>query len=77
MLKYAFAIAVITAGTAFADNQPETTGLSKEVRHELVMLPFLDVFDNLTYSVDGAAVVLGGHVTKPHSRESRQKRSGR
>lgn len=73
MLKYAFAIAVITAGTAFADNRSETTGLSKEVRHELVMLPFLDVFDNLTYSVDGAAVVLGGQVTKPILRSTAEK----
>lgn len=39
--------------------------IQKEVRHELVMLPFLDVFDNLTYRVDGYNVTLGGQVTNP------------
>jgi hyperosmotically inducible protein len=38
----------------------------KEVRHELVMLPFYGVFDNLSYSVapDGT-VTLQGQVARP------------
>ena len=39
--------------------------LQKEVRHELVMLPQYDVFDNLAYKVDGGAVTLLGQVTRP------------
>jgi hyperosmotically inducible protein len=39
--------------------------IQKEVRHELVMLPFLTVFDNLAYKVDGYNVTLLGQVTKP------------
>jgi hyperosmotically inducible periplasmic protein len=39
--------------------------IQKEVRHELVMLPFLTVFDNLGYKVDGYNVTLVGQVTKP------------
>jgi hyperosmotically inducible protein len=39
--------------------------LQKEVRHELVMLPYLTVFDNLGYKVDGYNVTLVGQVTKP------------
>ena len=39
--------------------------IQKEVRHELVMLPFLDVFDNLAYKVDGYNVTLLGQVTRP------------
>jgi len=39
--------------------------IQKEVRHELVMLPFLTVFDNLAYKVDGFNVTLLGQVTKP------------
>jgi len=27
--------------------------ITKEVRHELLMLPYLGVFDNLAYKVDG------------------------
>jgi hyperosmotically inducible protein len=39
--------------------------LQKEVRHELVMLPFYDVFDNLAYKVEGGTVTLLGEVTRP------------
>jgi len=39
--------------------------IQKEVRHELVMLPYLDVFDNLAYKVDGYTVALFGQVTNP------------
>jgi hyperosmotically inducible protein len=39
--------------------------ISKEVRHELVMLPYYGVFDNLSYRVDGSTVTLRGEVTQP------------
>jgi hyperosmotically inducible periplasmic protein len=39
--------------------------LSKEVRHQLVMLPWYSVFDNLAYQVDGDKVKLYGQVTRP------------
>ena len=39
--------------------------IQKEVRHELVMLPFETVFDNLAYKVDGYNVTLLGQVTDP------------
>jgi hyperosmotically inducible periplasmic protein len=39
--------------------------LVKEVRHELVMLPYYNVFDNLSYRVDGGTVTLMGQVTRP------------
>jgi hyperosmotically inducible periplasmic protein len=39
--------------------------ITKEVRHELLMLPYLDVFDNLAYRVDGNEVTLTGQVTRP------------
>jgi hyperosmotically inducible protein len=37
----------------------------KEVRHELVMLPYYNVFDNLSYKVEGDTVTLLGQVTQP------------
>ena len=37
----------------------------REVRHELVMLPYYGVFDNLSYRVDGGSVTLMGQVTRP------------
>jgi hyperosmotically inducible periplasmic protein len=39
--------------------------IAKEVRHQLVMLPFYSVFDNLAYRVDGDRVELFGQVTRP------------
>lgn len=39
--------------------------LIKEVRHELIMLPYYNVFDNLTFRVDGRTVILEGQVTQP------------
>ena len=42
-----------------------TQRIQKEVRHELIMLPYLGVFDNLAYRVDGATVTLSGQVTRP------------
>jgi hyperosmotically inducible protein len=39
--------------------------ITKEVRHELLMLPYYDVFDNITYSVNGYNVKLMGQVTNP------------
>lgn len=39
--------------------------IAKEVRHELVMLPYFSVFDNLSYKVEGDTVTLMGQVTRP------------
>jgi hyperosmotically inducible protein len=39
--------------------------ISREVRHELVMLPYYGVFDNLAYKVEGGTVTLLGQVTRP------------
>lgn len=36
-----------------------------EVRHELVMLPYYSVFDDLSFQVDGGTVTLLGQVTLP------------
>ena len=42
-----------------------TERLTKEVRHQLVMLPWYSVFDNLGFKVDGDKVTLYGEVTRP------------
>jgi hyperosmotically inducible protein len=47
--------------------------IQKEVRHELVMLPYLDVFDNLAYKVDGYNVTLTGQVTRPTLKSDAEK----
>ncbi len=39
--------------------------IKREVRHEILLLPFYDVFDNITYSVSDYTVTLMGQVTNP------------
>jgi hyperosmotically inducible protein len=39
--------------------------IARETRHELVMLPYYGVFDDLAFKVDGSTVTLLGHVTRP------------
>lgn len=45
-----------------------TTGeshIAQEVRHELVMLPYYTIFDDLAFRIDGSTVTLLGAVTNP------------
>jgi hyperosmotically inducible protein len=37
----------------------------KEVRHEILTLPFFGVFDNITYKVEGYKVTLMGQASRP------------
>ena len=56
---------LLLALAVFSAAQPNQDKIIKEVRHELVMLPYYGVFDNLAYRVDGTKVTLFGQVTKP------------
>jgi hyperosmotically inducible protein len=67
-----FSIAAFASPTT-QDNQPTSAANQKsidrtikEVRHELVMLPYYGVFDNLSYKVDpDGTVTLMGQVANP------------
>src|SRR5689334_23381629 len=75
LAKY-FSVAVLCLGiSAGADDKDQQrsrlsqqgqNSLAREVRHELVMLPYYSVFDNLSFKVDpGGVVTLMGQVTRP------------
>ena len=56
--------------TAFAQKnkkgeEPTPQDLIKEVRHQLLLLPYYSVFDNLAYKVEGSKVILVGQVVRP------------
>ena len=71
-LSATFALLTITAGLGLADHK-DAKGYDrfvKEIRHELVMLPYYGVFDNLLYKVDGYDVTLMGQVTRPTLKSS-------
>ena len=63
-------------GPALAEKpsgQNEMTGLQKQVRHELVMLPFYSVFDNFAFKVNGGEVTLLGYVSRPTLKTSAER----
>jgi hyperosmotically inducible periplasmic protein len=73
-MKRTLLVLVITLSTiamlGFAQdrNQPSAKSqerITKEVRHELLMLPYFTVFDNIAYKVDGDTVTLLGQVSRP------------
>ncbi|GIU74555.1 MAG: hypothetical protein KatS3mg004_1642 [Bryobacteraceae bacterium] len=61
----------LTAARAFAvDPENETSALlarkmAEKVRHELVMMPWLSVFDHIEFQTDGRTVKLTGAVHRP------------
>lgn len=71
---FVFTLCLLTLPAAtLAQDQPNrdqptarsTERIIKEVRHELLMLPYFTVFDNIAYKVDGFNVTLLGQVTNP------------
>lgn len=46
-------------------SSPAEARIQKEVRHELLMLPWFSVFDNIAFQVNGGTVTLLGQVTRP------------
>jgi hyperosmotically inducible periplasmic protein len=71
-----FALALAVPVLAHADDkkhhqdpyvagQPSESRLIQEVRHQLVMLPYYSVFDDLGFRVEGGTVTLEGAVVRP------------
>jgi hyperosmotically inducible periplasmic protein len=50
---------------AFVRGPQSENRLAQEVRHQLVMLPYYTIFDDLAFRVDGNTVTLLGDVTNP------------
>jgi len=61
-----FAVASTGNGPDPSGSAKQALGLADHVRHELLMLPYYGVFDELSFSIQGAdTVVLSGEVTRP------------
>jgi hyperosmotically inducible protein len=50
---------------AFTSGGPEENRIAREVRHQLVMLPYYGIFDDLAFRLDGSTVTLMGAVARP------------
>ena len=60
--------ALVAAQLGYAASQAGKAGqerIEREVRRELVTLPFYSLFDNFSYRVDGYTVTLMGKVSRP------------
>ena len=64
-LLFATAVSVSAQNADRRLSQKGEDRIVREVRHELVMLPYYSVFDNLAYKVDGPTVTLYGQVARP------------
>jgi hyperosmotically inducible periplasmic protein len=71
------AILLVAAPTTIWSQRPDTgraaDRILREVHHELVMLPYYGVFDNMAYRVDGFTVTLLGQVTRPTLKSDAEK----
>jgi hyperosmotically inducible protein len=78
MLALAATVVIATSAAVAAPKSGETEQgyqqLAKQVRHELVMLPYFGVFDNLAYQIEGSRVTLYGQVVRPSTRTDAERR---
>jgi len=61
-------LSMAVLGVAQDRGQPSARSqerIIKEVRHELLMLPYFGVFDYIAFKVDGSTVTLLGQVVRP------------
>jgi hyperosmotically inducible periplasmic protein len=64
------ALAQTTAMPRSGSRMDPNQRIAREVLHELLMLPYYSVFDNLAFRVDGNSVTLLGQVTDPSTKSS-------
>jgi hyperosmotically inducible protein len=67
-LILAVVVALASLGMSQDRNQPSAKSqdrIIREVRHELLMLPYFGVFDYIAFKVDGDTVTLLGEVVRP------------
>jgi hyperosmotically inducible periplasmic protein len=73
---------LLTTGLALADTTSKTQNLASDqksrdyivsqVRHQLLMIPWVNVFDDLSFKVDGNTVTLMGEVRNPVIKDEAQ-----
>ena len=74
MRRHLRILTILLAATALMAETKHPRSIEKEVRHELVMLPYYGLFDNLAYRVDGATVTLFGQVSRPSLKQDAEAR---
>ena len=68
-------VSVLASAGFAADKATENkeAKVIRQVRHELVMLPYYGVFDNLAFKLNGRTVTLSGQVARPSLKSSAER----
>jgi hyperosmotically inducible periplasmic protein len=82
-MKYKLLVALLAIATVAVTqdqmsqrDQPSARSqerIQREVRHELLMLPYFGVFDSIAFKVDGSTVTLLGQVVRPSLKSDAEK----
>jgi hyperosmotically inducible periplasmic protein len=59
------AAVVLMGSVSLAGPTSQPRSLEDQVRHEILMVPYIGVFDNLDYGIDNGVVTLSGQVVRP------------
>ena len=74
-MKLTIQVLMIIGLATIATAAPKhSKSIEREVRHELVTLPYYSLFDNFSYRVDGSTVTLFGQVTRPTLKQDAENR---
>lgn len=68
VLLIAVLFSVVALGVAQERDMPSARSqerITREVRHELLMLPYFGVFDHIAFQVQSETVILSGQVVRP------------
>lgn len=70
-MKKAIGLMLLAGTLMFGAKAPQISPLENRIRHELVMLPFFTIYDDLSFQVDqNGNVVLTGSVIRPTLKSS-------
>jgi osmotically-inducible protein OsmY len=64
LILFATVLTLVSLGAA-QESAKSQERIIREVRHELLMLPYFGVFDYIAFKVDGSTVTLLGQVVRP------------
>ncbi len=66
LLAMTLGLVSLPASTVAQNQEPKAQqNMVKEIRHQLVLLPWYSVFDNLSFRIEGSKVILLGQVVRP------------
>lgn len=69
-LLFSLCLLGLTTSGVFAQTSPNssTSQINREIRKEILSLPYYGVFDAIGYEMSGDEVVLTGYVTRPYTK---------